>query len=232
MPGSLRSGLLAMCRYHTPMIAAPPLLRVPRAEFSVDDPWAVPEACFQAPLVASDSGAAPRLMTRIAAYHDGRTLYALFSGADDEEVVASMLQRDDPLYEEDVVELFLAPGEPDVYFEIEVSPRGTIFDARIVSPRGVREGMRVDVDWTCEGLTSMVRLDRRSGEEGTLETVICIPFRSLVSVPPSPRSRWRANFFRIDRSTVHGDEYLSWQPTLKNPADFHVTSAFGELEFE
>jgi len=199
---------------------------------SIDDPWAVPDACVAVPLVASDSGAAPRLTTTIAAYHDGGTLYALFRGADDEEVVASMLERDDPLYEEDVVELFLAPGDSHVYFEIEISPIGTIFDARIESPRGIREGMRVDPSWTCEGLTSMIRLDRRPRGEGTLETLICIPFQSLIAEPPPPGSRWRANFFRIDRSPANGDEYLSWQPTLRKPADFHVTSAFGELEFD
>jgi len=221
-----------MYHYHTPMIPAPSLLRVPRAAFSIEDPWAIPDACVPASLKASDSGAVPRLRTSVAAYHDGRTLYALFSGADDEEVVASMLQRDDPLYEEDVVELFLAPDETDVYFEIEISPAGTIFDARIVSPAGIRAGMRVDVGWTCEGLTSMVRLDRRSGSEATLETLVSIPFESLVSAPPPPRSRWRANFFRIDRSSAHGDAYLAWQPTGKTPADFHVTAAFGELEFE
>jgi hypothetical protein len=221
-----------MSRYDTPMTPAPPLLRVPRAEFSIEDPWAVPEACRPAPLVASESGSRPRLQTSVAAYHDGTTLYALFSGADDGEVVASMHQRDDPLYEEDVVEVFLAPGEPDVYFEIEISPVGTIFDARIVSPAGIREGMQIDLAWTCEGLTSMIRLDRRSPADGTLETLICVPFQSLVPTPPTPRSRWRANFFRIDRSAEHGDAYLAWQPTLRNPADFHVTSVFGELEFE
>jgi hypothetical protein len=220
-----------VCHYHTPMIPTPPLLRVPRAEFSIEDPWALPDACVPAPLVASESGAAPRLATAVAAYHDGRTLYALFRGAD-EEVVASMQERDDPLYEEDVVEIFLAPAEPQRYFEIEISPIGTIFDAIIVSPRGVREGMRVDPTWDCEGLTTMIRLERRPRGEGSLETLICIQFQSLVADPPAPRSRWRANFFRIDRSVANGDEYLSWQPTLKKPADFHVIAAFGELEFD
>jgi hypothetical protein len=221
-----------MCRYDTPMMPPRPLLRVPRAAFSIEDPWAVPDNCQPAPLVASESGAPPRLSTSVAAYHDGRSLYVLFAGADDGEVVATMLQRDDPLYEEDVVELFIAPAEGNVYFEIEISPAGTIFDARIESPRGVREGMHVDRGWTCEGVTPMVRLDRRADGRGTLEIVVCIPFQSLVPAMPLPRSRWRANFFRIDRSREHGDEYLSWQPTLMDPADFHVTSAFGDLELD
>jgi hypothetical protein len=232
MPDSVGSGSATMCRYDTPMMPPRPLLRVPRAAFSIEDPWAVPAACQPAPLVASESGTAPRLETRVAAYHDDGILYVLFSGADEGDVVATMLQRDDPLYEEDVVELFLAPAEANVYFEIEISPAGTIFDARIVSPLGVREGMRVDLSWNCEGITTMVRVDRRPDGRGTLETLICIPFQSLVPAPPLPRSRWGANFFRIDRSREHGDEYLSWQPTLKDPADFHVVSAFGELEFD
>ena len=42
----------------------------------------------------------------------------------------------------------------------------------------------------------------------------------------------RANFFRVDRSETHGDEYSAWNPTMKDPADFHVVAAFGKLEFD
>ena len=42
---------------------------------------------------------------------------------------------------------------------------------------------------------------------------------------------WRANFFRIDRSAAHGDDFSAWQPTMKTPPDFHVTEAFGVLRF-
>ena len=54
---------------------------------------------------------AARLATRLALYHDGDCLTALFLGEDD-GVAATYLRHDEPLWREDVVELFLAPERP------------------------------------------------------------------------------------------------------------------------
>jgi hypothetical protein len=70
----------------------------------------------------------------------------------------SMLAHDAPIYEQDVVEVFFAPDETTRYFELEVSPRGTVFDARVESPDGNRATMHVDRGWDCEGLVAAVRL--------------------------------------------------------------------------
>ena len=58
-----------------------------------------------------------------------------FDGRDD-GVVATHTRRDAPLWEEDVFEVFLAPGDdsPRLYYEFEVNPLGTLFDARVESP--------------------------------------------------------------------------------------------------
>ena len=48
---------------------------------------------------------------------------------------------------------------------------------------------------------------------------------------PRDGETWRANFFRIDRHPQHGDEYSAWQPTMKDPADFHIAECFGTLTF-
>src|SRR5204863_9961265 len=129
-----------------------------------------------------------------------------------------------PLYQEDVVEIFLSPDDPKWYYEIEVNPLGTTFDARILSPDGVRASMRTELEWECRNLFAAVRTTPRS-----LETVIRIPFASLHSPPPRDGATWRGNLFRIDRSGA-GDEFMAWRPTLKSPADFHVAAAFGRLQ--
>ena len=71
-------------------------------------------------------GAAPRLATSFAAYYDSVFLTLLYSGADD-HVVATHLEHDAPLYEEDVVEAFLAPAEGEVwranFFRIDRHPK-------------------------------------------------------------------------------------------------------------
>jgi hypothetical protein len=201
------------------------ILAVPRAGFSLEEPWDIPGACTPVALRRATDGAAPRLATTFAAYFDDQYLTLVFIGEDD-HVVATHFEHDAPLYEEDVVEAFLAPACVEEYFELEVSPRGTTFDARLESPDGIRQTMKTDRSWTCEGLIAAVRLTGT-----TFETVLRIPFRALGCETPETGETWRANFFRIDRHPEAGDDYAAWSPTLKTPADFHVAHAFGTLRF-
>jgi hypothetical protein len=139
--------------------------------------------------------------------------------------------HDDPLYEEDVVEVFVAPDDPRRYFEIEVSPRGTTFDAAIDSPDGVRATMHADRSWTCEGLLAAVRTMTERDGARIFDVLVRIPFFALERATPGGGETWRANFFRIDRHPRHGDEFSAWQPTFRTPPDFHVAAAFGTLRF-
>jgi hypothetical protein len=202
-----------------------PVLDVPWAEFSIEEPWAIPTACVTAVLTRATDGGAPRLATTVAAYYDDDFLTVVFD-AEDDEIVAAYLGHDDPLWEEDVVEIFLAPEGLTPYFEIEVNPLGTTFDARIASPDGVRATMKTDLAWTCDGLFAALRRD----DGARVQIVIRIPFDALKK-HPNPGDEWRANVFRIDRSATHGDDFSAWQPTMKTPPDFHVTAAFGTLRF-
>jgi len=129
-----------------------------------------------------------------------------------------------------VVEIFLAPAALTEYFEIEVNPLGTLFDARIASPEGNRQTMRVDRGWTCEGLVAALRMVKESSGVMTVDTIVRIPFFALERSTPGDGETWRANLFRIDRNP-RGDEFSAWQPTRRSPADFHVPAAFGTLRF-
>jgi hypothetical protein len=204
----------------------PPTLLVRRAAFSIEDPWAAPPNGERVALRKSTDGSPPRLQTHLIAFADDQCLNILFQSEDD-EVVATHLRHDAALYDEDVVEIFLAPVTITNYYEIEVNPLGTTFDARVDSPDGTRDTMRADLAWQCADLFAAVRR-----VPGATDTIIRIPFTCLDRGSPRPGEEWRGNFFRIDRSQVHGDEYSAWQPTMKNPADFHVTAAFGRLVFE
>lgn len=200
-------------------------LIVRRLEFSIEEPWSVPAGCERVALRKSTDGSEPRMATTVDVYADDACLNVLFSARDD-GIVATYLQHDAPLYDEDVVELFLAPRNPHHYFEIEVNPLGTTFDARIESPDGVRRTMRADIGWDCAGLFAAIR---RTPE--ATDTLVRVPFSSLGAGRPAAGEEWHANLFRIDRSRRHGDEYSAWMPTMKNPADFHVIAAFGKIVF-
>lgn len=176
------------------------------------------------------NGSQPRLHSDGFIYYDESNLYVVFHGIDDARSVATYTRHDDPIYEEDVFEVFLAPVAVTDYFELEVNPLGTTFDARIHSPDGVRATMTADISWECAGFWTATR--KGDGTHGTwVDVVMVIPFSSLDRPTPRPGETWRGNLFRIDRSPEHGDTYSAWCPTLKIPADFHVPSVFGELNF-
>jgi hypothetical protein len=186
-------------------------------------------------LAPSHGGVAPAgfQATALRLCHDGERLYVAFR-CDDLDVWGSYTGRNQPLYEEEVVEAFLAPGgDPRRYFELEANPLGAWFEARIESPDGRRATLRADRDWVCAGWERAVRvhgdLARRDGRHQGWSVEWAIPFAALGAPPPAPGERWRANFFRIDRAG--GGQFSAWSPTFADPPDFHVPDRFGVLVF-
>lgn len=166
----------------------------------------------------SGDGSPPRLATAVRVGSRDGALLVRFDGRD-RGVVATLTARDDPLWKEDVFEVFLSPADSEaVYYEFEVNPLGTLFDARIESPEGRRETMRVDVAWNCPGFSARVR--RR---EEAWSAVLRIPLTPMANGGKA----WRANFYRIDRGD--SDEYSAWSPTGADPPDFHRPDRFGFL---
>jgi cellulose/xylan binding protein with CBM9 domain len=172
-------------------------------------------------LTDSATGAAPRLSTSLRVGLRGDALCVRFDARDD-GVVATLTERDAPLWTEDVCEVFLSPDDPArVYYEFEVNPLGTLFDARVESPDLSRATMRVDAGWACDGFTARVtrRPDRWSAN-------LTIPLASMCRGERPPRV-WRANFYRVDRGAP--DEFSAWSPTHADPPDFHTPERFGIL---
>jgi hypothetical protein len=216
------------------------VLRVPRVAHRIrvdGDLFKVPWRGIAPVWLLPAQGGAPGAgfqSTALRLAHDGERLYVAFDCAD-RDVWGSHSGRNAPIYEEEVVEAFLAPGaDPRRYFELESSPRNAWFEARIDSPDGVRATMRVDRDWTCTGWERAVRvsgdLERRDGRHLGWSVEWAIPMAALGAPPASPGSTWRANFFRIDQA--EGGQYSAWCPTLADPPDFHLPDRFGGLRFE
>jgi len=172
------------------------------------------------------------------AFHVCRTqtdLHVKF-GCVDRDIWGTFTKRDDPLYEEEVVEVFLCPtGDLRHYYEFEVSPRNVIFDAKIFSPDLYRRTMQVETSWDCPDLQTSVTvdgtLDERTDVDRSWTVDIAIPFAAFPEVaPPQGGDVWRGNFYRIDRADP--PEFTAWSPTEESPANFHVPERFGYIEFE
>ena len=178
---------------------------------------AVPVAGFRDTVCS----APPQQETQVRAAWSAEELRVLFH-AEDTHAWAMLTARDAPLYEEEVVEVFLDPtSDLESYFEIEVNPLNAVLDLVL---RRNRSGYAKDFAWRCEGLRTAVV---KSATAWSAE--LSIPFRSLTAAPPKPGDRWRVNFCRIDRPLGVPRELTAWSPTGR--ANFHTPERFGVLEF-
>ena len=186
-------------------------------------------------LVRVEDGAPPRQRTELRLLWDDEHLYAAFR-VEDDDIRATHSRRDEPLWEEEVVELFVDPwGAAGIYVEIEVSPRNVVFDALVVNR--AREGeARRDLTaltaWTCDGLRTAVRVDgvvNAGAVSRGWDVEIAVPLRQLAPrLVPAPGVEWRWNACRVDRSE-RGEELQAFAPTGRR--DFHVPARFGHLVF-
>ena len=176
-------------------------------------------------LLANGSGLA-RHQTAVRICRDAVALYVRFD-CDDRDIWGTFTQRDDPIYDEEVVEVFLAAGAetPTEYAEIELSPNGVLFDAWIQNPTGDRARMVVDTAWDWPGIRWHAQ---RIDAEKRWWAVLVLPWAGIVSSGPLP-TVWRANFYRIERPRDAEPEFSCWSPTLTEPADFHRPGRFGML---
>ena len=208
-----------------------PRLRVPHAPPSwktsaslEEQPWREVEG-FALDHLADGTGP-PAQPTRVRLCRDDQALYVRFDCAD-RDAWGTYERRDDPIYKEEAIEVFLASGEDDPvrYYEFEVSPRGVLFDAFVHNPTSQRIDMVADTSWDCPGL----RWRAGAGEAAQdWWAALAIPWSSL-GLDPRPEV-WRANFFRIERPRDGAPEFSCWSPTLTSPADFHKPARFGVLE--
>jgi len=166
-------------------------------------------------------GTVPEQGTVVSCAWDERELRVRFVCVD-REPWATITQRDGPLWEEEVVEVFLDPvGDGESYFEIEVNPLGTVLDLVL---RRNRSGYKKDFAWDCEGLRAEVQRTPAGWE-----VEIAIPFASIAAGAPQAGAEWRVNFTRIDRPRDRERELSAWAPTRLGT--FHAPDRFGVLRF-
>jgi len=180
--------------------------------------------------VLADGSGPPRQGTTARVQATIEALVVIFTCADT-DAWGTLHGRDAPVYTEECVEIFLAPGagDPRDYFEFELSPRGVFFDAKIHNPTGRRESMSADLKWKAQGATWKADVDKPRSR-WTAE--IRLPWTALgyAEISRVPRA-WRLNLYRIDRPRDGASpEYSCWSPTLATPPNFHLPTRFGMLQ--
>lgn len=148
---------------------------------------------------------------------------------------ASHTERDDYLWEQDCVELMIDPsGDGKNYFEIQVSPRGVVFDTRYDSRRVPQPFGHTDWDSKVRlGVSARGDLDDQEADAGyTVE--IAIPWQAFSLdrkpiAPPAIGDEWRANLYVMDLIEDQ-QQAAAWSPL--GTGDFHVPRRFGILAFE
>jgi hypothetical protein len=192
--------------------------------------WAWTEIAALPPLLRADDGQPAQQQTQVRVCFDETALYLRFD-CDDRDIWGTFSHRDEAIYDEEVVELFIGPGEADPieYAEFEVSPNGVLFDGWVKNPTSQRTELVIDTGWDCPGLYWSAG---RDDEAHHWWAVLVVPWAELT--PASTLTAglphiWRANFYRIERPRDGEVEYSCWSPPLVEPVDFHKPAAFGTL---
>lgn len=212
--------------YHAARTAKPPTI-----DGKLDD--AAWKNATAVTLTTSNDGQPTRVKTTFRLLYDDQFLYAAFD-CEDKDAWGTLRKKDDPIYNEDVVEVFFdANADGKTYNELQVSPHNVNFDASFVARRSdLPEAMK----WE-SGMTTAVdvrgTLDDDKPDEGW-SAEMKIPIANLNTVPrvpPAKGDRWRFNAYRLEHF-VHGQqiEGQSFSPVLVG--DFHNLPRFGWLQFD
>jgi len=201
-------------------------------------------------LLAGDAAAwkaAPRIqwgpapyVTAFAALWSGDALYLRFD-ARDPAPWHTMTQRDEHLWDEEVVEAFLDLDRSGRdYAEIEISPANVVTDVRMVRPH---PNKKYDLTWNLEGLETRVVPLQDAGRTIGWTALARLPwngFRTLASakriaLPPRPGDKWRFNVFRVERPggkerPLEGAIEIAWSDP--GSPSFHVPASFRDLVFK
>lgn len=213
--------------YHCRRISVPPSLD----GSLTDSMWQIAEPT--SPFIVADGSHPAERQTTARAVWDDRCLYVAFECVDP-DVWGTYTKRGDPVYQEEVVEVFITPHPTDlrVHTALELSPRNVLWISRHTLTPG--QAPTAERNWDAPGIRTRTHvrgtLDDRTDRDEGWSAELAIAYSELGASCPQPGDVWRINFFRIDRTPT--PEFSSWSPTLTTPPAFHVPERFGLLRFE
>jgi len=174
---------------------------------------------------------------RIKLLWSEKYLYVLFD-VEDDHIWGTYQKNDDPIYEEEVVEVFIALGEqiPQNYLELQFSPNGIKYDAKVKNPTGSRHdsGFDVDVSWN-SNLIFKQKIDAKENygayKAGRWLTQIKIPSIEIGAGEFKAGDRLRGNLFRIDGYPKQ-NSFQALVSNMEQTPNFHTPKDFAIFELE
>ncbi len=194
--------------------------------------------------------------TRAKMLWDSSYFYFAFV-CQDADMWAIYKEEDDPLWEEEVVEVFIDPdGDGKRYLELEVNPLNVVVDLLIYS---VSPEWHSSKDWDIVGLKTAVQAHGTANDSLSLDqgwtAEIAIPWAAMADSitgggRPTTGDVWRLNLYRIERKggrnlksrlndlpasdPLHQHyheqtEYTAWRETYQR--GFHHPARFGAVQF-
>ncbi|QGQ97400.1 hypothetical protein EHS13_22190 [Paenibacillus psychroresistens] len=173
-------------------------------------------------LVETANGEQPRLKTKVKACWNKDFVCFRFE-CEDDYIVANFQHRDEPLYLEDVVEVFIDEvGDGRQYQEYEVSPHNVLFDAMVTND--LAGTIIPNEKWNAVGIETTAE---RIAEKNYVYSIKLST--DNFSIPIQSGSAWSVNFYRIDDDPHGNRHYWAWSPTGK--INFHLPAHFGSMIF-
>ncbi|HVQ28025.1 MAG TPA: carbohydrate-binding family 9-like protein [Vicinamibacteria bacterium] len=234
----MRAAALVLLALGLAAPASTPAYHVVRAQASREALLAADETAWAA---AQSVSWGPRAYdTRFRASWDDTGLWLRFD-ATDPSPWNTMSKRDEHLWEEEVVEIFIDLDRSGKnYYELEISPANVICDLRMISASPKQGELVFDL----AGLVSRVdlRKDKAGRTTGWTATAFLpwegfrpLPSAKAIALPPKAKDAWRFNVFRIKRpggasAPEKGAVEVAWS---KPPGpSFHAPEVFRDLVFE
>jgi hypothetical protein len=183
-------------------------------------------------------GHASSTPTEVKIKADDDFLYISFDCFDNPNAKGNtMSQHNDPLYNQEVFEVFIAPGHHDSaeYLEVEINPNNAIWVGKINNP-ALGEAMQ-----TLQGMVDYrdaAIIHSITQKDNSWHGEMQIPFQLIGK---NIEGAYRLNFYRIRAKTVmleadwecsaNNCDFLCWVPTMSGsePA-FHRPKNFGFLQ--
>jgi hypothetical protein len=230
----LAAGAVTSSQTPAPAGGAAPAYQVARTSaaserlLDADEPWSKSMSIEWGPAA---------YLTRFSALWSDDGLYLRFD-ATDPLPWHTMTRRDEHLWDEEVVEIFLDLDRSGRdYYELEINPANVVCDLRMISPWPDKKG---EIEWDLSGLETRAR--KTAAPAGWSATAFlpwpglrALPSARAVALPPRPGDAWRFNVFRIERPG--GKEqpekdavFAAWSPPSEK--SFHDAKAFRDLVFE